>query len=339
MRDLALRLVLAALVVGVVVGPAHGSELHDHGWWWRAQTGVLVDLPPPPYVPEDGLVVGNGPDGPTAIAAVRYRLSEDETEPTLVLRVHDERGAEPSIVACPIAEVWFGDRAGRWEDVPAHDCEATAVVGTPDEDGETWAFALNTLVRGSAIDVVLRVPEGTATMFEVVFEAPDDDALQTREGDDDFEVPPVTAPPGEGGPDPSESPAAQPWTTEPPPAVTFGPGPDESDAGGDDAAPPPVVADEPPGGPTDTAPPATTDSAPPDATAAATEAAGLNDRLLAALLLAVGLLVAADLAWQRAPAPRRLGAGGRTPVGAAEGAHRGLGRFRRPREGQPTPLV
>lgn len=219
--------------------PATGeAELEDAGWWWYLQTGV-VDLPPPPSVPEDGLMVGNGADGSTAVAAVRYLLEDDDISgATLTLEVASEQGGEAAgIRACPAIARWRGAQAGAWEQRPGSDCEEGEVAGTRDEDGETWTFELAPLADNGMINVILQpgaleapeeaegspdaedpaAPETAeedepSAPFQVAFEPPEDASLAVVGGfgaDGDFDAPdpsgPGEAPDAEQAPDVEDS--------------------------------------------------------------------------------------------------------------------------------------
>ena len=206
-----------ALVVGaglLLLGAPVAAEeaVHDeHGWWWRAQTGAL-DLPRPPFVPEDGLAVGQDVEGPTAVSALRFEVGEDDVvSATLVLEVDSEQGGEVAEVrACRAATSWSGTEAAAWDERPEADCEAGQVSGMRDEDNELWAFEVGPLLEDGVLDVVLlpdadgdepddaaETPLPTETSaaqqeggapFQLSFEAPHDGSLDVGGGFDDFDA-------------------------------------------------------------------------------------------------------------------------------------------------------
>jgi hypothetical protein len=175
---LALSLTLVTFGAGGPAG-AEDARLADAGWWWRAQTSVGVGLLAPPTVQPGQLLVQGAPDGPVAIAAVRYSLPAGSQGATLTLRVAD--GGQPGpgavVLACPPTGPWFGEDAGAWESRPEADC-ASSVPGMPSDDGQTWSFELDLLRSEDALDVVL-VPgsvEGldvVGSTFSITFERPD----------------------------------------------------------------------------------------------------------------------------------------------------------------------
>lgn len=320
---------MAAAVAAVVAValPAGAARLEQHGWWWRAQAGLLLaDLPPPPDVPEGGIAVELAPDGANAVAAVRYRLEAGETDPVLVLTPASEQG-EAAVDACPAAAFWSPARAGVWDERPAPDCDAGRVAGERADDGG-FRWPLSALVRdGGVLDVVL-VPAGSAP-FRVTFEAPTDRSLETTRETPSFAPPPVPPPlASDGGssrtaPPPSvggsfEAPRFAP--AEPPPVTAPPPLTDPAEE------PPPLAA--PPAAPALAAPTA----GPVPVAGAGSPSAGTVGALLAALAGVFGL----GLSREQAPPRRKLGPLARREHDAATVG--GLGRFARPRDLAPRSL-
>lgn len=302
----------AVTVVALALpAPAAAAELDRRGWWWRPQTGV-IDVPPPPGTPDGGLVVSRGPDGATAVAAVRYALRAGETPLQLRLDVADDLGgAGATIVACPAGTSWRAADAGNWNNRPRPSCQRGQASGSAAADGTSWLFPVAALARDGVLDVVLAPGEGSAT-FQLVFEAPTRASLTTR----------TSAP----QPSPSSTVRPTPTPSSEPPVVV--------DPGDPDPALPPVL---PPVGVTSPAvaapsavpsaapSPAATSAAPANVAARDTDD-GSADRAVAAVL-AILVLAAGYLA-VRHPA-------------LADGdpdQPRGLGRFARPRTGAPPPL-
>src|SRR5688572_4722955 len=107
---------LTAVVVGVLAptNVAGAAELVDAGWWWRLQADGRAPIPAPPNVPPGGLMVQGAPDGASAVAAVRFAVPPDDSNPvlTLALAQGGNQGAGSGVVlACPAASAWAGGDA------------------------------------------------------------------------------------------------------------------------------------------------------------------------------------------------------------------------------------
>ena len=317
----ALGLLLALLVLPSM---ATAATHEAHGWWWRAQTGLLgADLPPPPDVPKDGLLVERAPDGATAVSAVRFRLADGETDPVLTLTVASGQSSGAAIAACQTVRAgWNGAQGGRWDSAPRWDCQQGRVDGEVSDDGSTWTWSLAPLVReDGAISVML--VDATSTPFHVAFEAPSEASLTTTTAP----PPPPPAPDPDPGPAPSSdgqqppsaasgsSAFAPPVTTDPGPAAPAEPGP-----------PAPEVADPAPAAPV-AQPPVQPVAAPP----ASAPARGLSPLATGLMGLIAGLLMADLLSsrgsgtWSRPWRPPRESTGG-------------VGRFARARSDRPAAL-
>jgi hypothetical protein len=315
---------LAVLAGGVAMSTAGAAGKDAHGWWWRAETGLLGAPVPPPGVPEDGLAVETTPDGPSAISALRYTLAADEAQPALLLTVVDQQG-DVAIQACTATQAWKPTHGGSWDQRPTYDC-GTAVDGEPSQDGQRWRWELDPLLRKDRLDIVLVPAPG---LGRVTFAEPDDAALQTRSedsGDRSFEAPPVASDPaGSGttspGEDSSAAAAGGPSGTD---ATAFTP----QDAGGTAAAAqPPAVTPGMPEQPLAAAPaqPGAAGSTAPPAAAGSDQS-----RTVGAIVAALAVLLGLTL-WRRDAA-----AGAATE--AATQQVRGLGRFARPRVGVPRAI-
>lgn len=170
-------------------GPVGAASPAASGWWWRPQAGAGgILIPNPPSVPPDGLSVGGAPDGPSAIAAVRYALLRGESPVKLTLLTSGETGGEAAaITACPAGSPWEAAQAGKWESRPSSACGLVAANGVRSTDGKTWTFNIASFpptVPGFA-DIVL-VPGTVSTgagpvtpTFQVAFSKPDSATLQT----------------------------------------------------------------------------------------------------------------------------------------------------------------
>lgn len=196
---------LVSLIGGAA--PAGAAELQDAGWWWRANPGQASVTPPglpeaglpasppetpaPPDVPEGGLVVEQGPDGATAVSAIRFDVG-DASAPVLELQTASTQGV-PALQACPAATVWSGTDAGRWDGRPQAACDpddgGASVTGEEGEEGR-WTFDLMTLVGdGGILDVVILPAPGEAGVappFRAVFEPVTASSVRTTPGSGDF---------------------------------------------------------------------------------------------------------------------------------------------------------
>jgi hypothetical protein len=329
-------LLLVALTLPGAVPGVHAAAVEGSGWWWRVQAGLVASVPPPPYVPEGGLYVAGAPDGPLAVAALRFRLADDEIEPVLTLSVAEDRGGQAArLLACLAGTPWIPTEAGSWDQRARADCAAGEVEAEPAGDGTTWTVRLAPLVRAQRLDVVLTPGElGDApgwSSFELAFEPVQRDSLETASAhvEEVALAPPaeeqVFAPPGDaaaGLPPTADSFAPQTFEAPAPDA----PGVSEPDVAGPSAAlPDPGVTGGPVAAPQETAQP---------------ELAGAGDpgRLLAALVLALTLAAMYLLAQRPVPAPQGLGRFTRADPDATQPQPGGLGRFARPRTGPPPPL-
>jgi hypothetical protein len=127
-------------------------------------------------------------EGPVAVAALRFSLDEDETDPVLILTVAEERGGEAArLLACNAATPWIPAEAAPWDDRPEAGCPDGEVEAERSEDGAQWTVPLAALVRGQRLDVVLtpgELPDAPGwSSFELAFEPIDHDALQTTRAD------------------------------------------------------------------------------------------------------------------------------------------------------------
>jgi hypothetical protein len=320
------------LVVGaclILPAPSRAATI-ESGWWWRANNGQDVNLPPapptglpvappaPPAPPtaEGGLQVAGLPDGALAVAAVRV----DEELTSLTLRVApngDANSEQAKLVACAAASPWEPVDAGQWDKKPIVACDTIngggSVAGIRAADGTSWTFPIAPIVEDGKTDVVI-VPlatsdlaPGVAAPFQIVFVKPTAS---------DFVVAPADTERS-----PSEETAEDTFADE---TSAF----DSSAFGGGltDSAPlvrPALDADEQaPVLPAFTNAPVDEDNA---------------SQVVGAVLVLLGI---GGLLWgarQPVPAVQSLVRGGREIPGVAPQVG-GLGRFARAREGKPPPL-
>lgn len=224
-RGRALAVVVASVaVLGLTwLHSAGAATLVDDGWWDRNQ-GLTIGAAAPP--PEGALRVANDPQGPSAVAAVRYRLDAEESLPVLRLRVIGEAaGDNAGFEACATDGTWAAADGGSFDDRPADACDRGRVAGTVSDDGTTVTFLVAPIANADAVDVVI-LPAPTAgdpvgDTFSVDFAAPTDEDLLTT-------VTPSSSPPSTATASPT---TAQAGSAPPAPvATTAAP------------APPPTVA-------------------------------------------------------------------------------------------------
>ncbi len=334
----------AACIAGsgllLVAVDARAATLAQTGWWWRINDGTApTAVPPPPMVPDGGLMVAGAPDGATAIAALHFDLADGESSPVLTLTVADngDQGGDTAILAaCVTGSAWEPASAGTWTYKPFPACDQGSVNGLRSEDHLTWTFALAPLVSGRLLDVTLvpgidptRPAGANGSTFQLAFDPPSGASLATTSGGSEA---PGLSVPDFGGVDSTSAvadfdvPSVGGDLALPPvdPSASFTPALPEADQGLTATAP--VVRDR---------------NAPLDARPAAAVA---EHRGLAAIVLA---LCGAAFLWSAQlpePAPRRLGrfGGDRDATssidGTPEDASGGLGRFARRRSGAPPSL-
>ena len=188
------------------------------GWWTRLATTTPTDevpaglpvpgpttpdtLPVGATVPEGQLLVEGAPDGPTAIAAIRWQLDEGESGPSLTLTVGEGSTISPQslVLACRTATAWEPPESpgGAWNVRPLADAN-TCVNGIVADDLSTVSFGIQPLVSGSVLDIVLtpgkttpaEVPAGVpqppadvdGSTFRLLVDAPTPESLEVVAGD------------------------------------------------------------------------------------------------------------------------------------------------------------
>jgi hypothetical protein len=331
---------VAAPVIGWTAGIASADPPDKAGWWWQANNdtvaGLGVSPPAPPDAPQGGMYVAGSTAQPFAISALHLQAQTTGGSATMTLHAPNAGFASvPGLLACPTHSYWAPVEAGAWSQAPKPECDAAGggVAGTASTDGSsmTWKLTSAFEVTPGEWNVVLVPP---AEPSHVAISPPGDDAVVVAGGtpaSSDALTPDGAAPdqaPLDAGstspvfdvpPSPTPSgfalPAAPAPSAPTSPAAVGGP----SSAPG--AAPAPVANGA------GSAIPASVSIPRP----------GRGQRVMAFLLLTA---LAAVLWWfggAPARAPRRLGAlvdGGVAELdGTDAGEPRGIGRFRRPRDG------
>lgn len=361
----AVRGALACALAGVAAGAAIGTSAAsaagtspERTGWWSALTLGGTTLPAP-TTPEGDLRVANGPDGPTAYAALLYPAG-GAAAATLTLAVATDRSVgTPELLACVITDdSWQAGGNQAFEAAPAFDCDLGSSVGEPTADGAGLTFRLDDgqLDPAGRWSLALVPFPDSTTLFSLELVAPGEDAFVPS-----APPAPATEPtvPEAVGPAPDTATPADPGP------AAFAPGafaPEAFPPAGFDAgvldpglvAAPPVLAQEQPEQLLDVLAPAPAVAPAGAQTVQVAQASvarelGAAGRLLAVVVLAAGCLAVGVAAGQQQPALRLLGGRARV-VGAgapvAAGAvpapradrDRGIGRFAKPRDSAPRRL-
>ena len=176
----------AALLVALAAPPAGAAAPGAHGYWWRLQSGSGSPLPPPPFVPHDGLwVASNGStkqqgSSQMSVSAVLYQASPYEEIRSLVLTVHSSSGSGAVLLACPASTSWKPAEGGPWDQRPQSACDVAFVKGVRSADGKTWSFDVRGLARSGTLDAVILPPADASTTFSVAFDPPGASSVVTH---------------------------------------------------------------------------------------------------------------------------------------------------------------
>jgi hypothetical protein len=337
--------------------------------WWNAMSGG-GQAAPSPTTPEGGLRAAVSPGEILAYGAVQY-LFPPGSSGTLELKVAGSTAfpevnpnapsTDPAmpVAACPTTDTWEAGDNQDFESAPAYDCSVRSFIGSFSADGKTVTFLVDDggqALPGSLSLAILPVttndaPAGLGT------ELPADDTSPmvidfAKPEADSLTVTAPYSPPDDGATGGATSGTGTTTTG------TGGTG--DTGSTGSGAAPPTVdVGDLPPAStdvPAD--PPVVAPEAPVTATGPGTPVAAVAPtkdtahNVALALLVLLGLLLLATNSGQLQRSPRLLGGAARhadaagtaaAPVAAAVPVAvygtRGLGRFSKPRNGPPRPLI
>jgi hypothetical protein len=167
-------------------GPA--ATVAAKGWWSKAQDSSLpAPLPAPPNVKPGQLnVQGNPTDSRgTAFAAVRFSIGHDSSVKSLTMKVADDAAAASAVLlACQTGSAWSGVENGTWQSAPK--VSTNCINGLKSTDGKAWTFAVGPLQLGTVLDIAI-VPGVDPTTkapaaFSLVFDAPTGSSLETAAG-------------------------------------------------------------------------------------------------------------------------------------------------------------
>lgn len=198
-RTAGLALVACSLLLiwtgGDAGAASPGATLKAQGWWWEANSLPTATLPPPPTVQKGQLSVQSGPTGKSAFSAVRYELTPEVHGGSLTLKVGqngDTGGSSAVLLACRTGSAWSAADAGQWSAAPKVDTTA-CVNGQRANDGMSWTFAIAPLETGNVVDVAIVPGVDPASKqpgtFSLTFDAPSDGSLATTGGS----APPATS--------------------------------------------------------------------------------------------------------------------------------------------------
>jgi hypothetical protein len=168
-----------AAVLGYGAPGANAAAPDDAGWWTSLNPGSTLGSPtppPPPDVPDHGLLVEGGPDSPTALAAVVYQLPKGATAGELTLTIAPNSATTPAsqLEICPLADAAvIAEYGGPMSDAPTYRC-TKKVTGSPSDDGKQYQFDVASLAADGALAVAI-LP--TTETDRVVLAAPDKNSL------------------------------------------------------------------------------------------------------------------------------------------------------------------
>ena len=206
---LALVLALSGTLALLRAPEAPAVEVQAAGWWSRiVTTDPLRESPQPLPVPNPTtpqpvltdptaapgqLLVQGAPEGATAIAAVRWKLADGESSPSLTLAAlpGSVLPADAVILACAAASPWEPvASSGSWQAKAVPDA-VRCIDGIVAADGASVAFGLQPLVRRGVLDVVFvpgrradLPPEASSSTFRLVFATPTPESLAVVAGSD-----------------------------------------------------------------------------------------------------------------------------------------------------------
>lgn len=184
------RLGLGSVVFGVcalafvfAASPVHAEAPSQTAWWFELQSKSLpTPLPNVPVVPDGGLYVQQGPNGPTAYGALHYAASDAANATlTLVAAPGSTTSLGAPVQACVTSGPWTMPKQepGAWDDAPKYGDPCTP--GKIASDGSAVAFFLDTpFIENGAIDVAI-VPVAGSKPFSLVFAKPSDQSLALKE--------------------------------------------------------------------------------------------------------------------------------------------------------------
>ena len=177
--SLAFGVVALALVFSASTVQAEAPS--KTGWWFELQSKSLpTALPAPPVVPDGGLYVQQGPNGPVAYGAVHYTAT-DAVSATLTLKTAPGSTTQlptTAVQACVTSSSWDTPKQspGAWEDAPKYGGSCTP--GKIATDNSAVAFFFNApFFTKDGVDVAIAPIDGSSP-FALALDKPAADSLQ-----------------------------------------------------------------------------------------------------------------------------------------------------------------
>jgi hypothetical protein len=176
-------LAVAALAVMLLPTSAEANGPTKYGWWYEANQGLPVPPPPPPQVPPDGLYVGNGFSGPTAISALTFTVPSGAGVGPLTLKIAGNPTITQPPSACTLSPASAGYKPaqeGAWSDRPSYECKKAQITGSVDANQTSVTFKVDPFLANGILSLVV-LAGGAAD--QIAFQKPDDSALRITNGD------------------------------------------------------------------------------------------------------------------------------------------------------------
>ncbi|TMM18254.1 MAG: hypothetical protein E6G01_03800 [Actinobacteria bacterium] len=176
-------LTATAAAVMLMPAPLGANAPSKYGWWYKANAGLPVAVPPPPQVPSDGLYVENGFDGPSAISALSFSVPPGAALGPMTLKIAGSPTITQPPVACTLSAASSGYKPaedGSWSDRPSYDCKKAQSTGSVDAAKTTVTFNVDPFLTNGTVSVVI-LAGGSAD--QIAFQKPDNSALQVNSGD------------------------------------------------------------------------------------------------------------------------------------------------------------
>ncbi|MBC7374479.1 MAG: hypothetical protein H7323_10870, partial [Frankiales bacterium] len=167
---------VAGLLATALSTPALAAAPERTGWWNALSAGTVVA--PAPTTADGDLRVANGPDGPTAYAAVLLSApGASSATLNLLVRPGTVIGT-PQVVACATkTDDWTKGGNQPIAGAPAFDCTARELFGTLSADGATLSFDLDASTAAGTWSLALVPQTGSSTPFALDLQAPGPDAF------------------------------------------------------------------------------------------------------------------------------------------------------------------
>ena len=170
---------VSALALVFAASPVHAEAPTQTGWWFELQSKSLpTPLPNVPVVPDGGLYVQQGPDGPAAYGALHYsaRAASSATL-TLLAAPGSTTSLGAPVQACVTSSHWSTPKQepGAWDDAPKYGDPCTP--GKISSDGSAVAFFFSaSFIKDGELDVAVVPVDGSAP-FALAFDKPSDQSL------------------------------------------------------------------------------------------------------------------------------------------------------------------